>query len=283
MKSWVGRAAAILLGIVSAAAAAVAIAKIAFERRISGEIDALLASAKPGTRVIRANDLARLPEPVQRWLRYSNVTNARVPSRVRLRQEGQFRLEGRGWMPFSAEQYFTTEPPGFLWKATFRMAPAIWIAGRDRYQSGEGSIIMRVLSIVPVADKTGGGLNQGALLRYLGEMQWFPAAALSDFIAWEPVDGDSARATMSHGGISAAMTFRFAATGQLIEESAIRYNDSHGRNELWINDNDADAVFGGVRVPASGEARWQYESGPFPYIRWRVTTVEQDRAMRFGG
>jgi hypothetical protein len=140
---------------------------------------------------------------------------------------------------------------------------------------------MRVLSLIPVAKKSGGGLNQGALLRFLGEVQWFPAAALTDYVAWEAIDPDSARATMTYGGIAASMTFRFDGNGRLIEETAVRYNDGRGRNESWVNRNDADQEFGGIRVPVSGEARWDYESGPYPYIRWRVTTIERDHPSRF--
>jgi hypothetical protein len=30
-----------------------------------------------------------------------------------------------------------------------------------------------------------------------------------------------------------------------------------------------------------GEARWEYDAGPSPYIRWRVTDLEQDRPARY--
>jgi hypothetical protein len=194
---------------------------------------------------------------------------------VRLRQQGEFDL-GRGWMPFTAEQYFTIDPPGFVWKASFQMAPMLSVTGRDRYRAGVGSIDMRLLSLVPVARKAGGGLNQGALLRFLGEMQWFPAAALSDYIHWEAVDATSARATMSYGGITASMTFVFGANGRLLEERATRYNDARGRDEAWVNRNDADREIDGRVVPVVGEARWEYADGPFPYIRWTITSLEHD-------
>ena len=86
---------------------------------------------------------------------------------------------------------------------------------------------------------------------------------------------------MRYGGITASITFRFGADGRLLEERAIRYNDARGRNEAWVSRNDADAEFGGIRVPAVGEARWEYDSGPSPYIRWRVTDLGQDQPARF--
>jgi hypothetical protein len=282
MKALRYRMFASVLGAVVLAAVVAGAAKLRFERRMAREIDALLAEARPLTgRVVTDEDLERLPGIVRRWLRRSNVIGSRVPRMVRLRQDGQFQMEGRGWMPFEAEQYFTIDPPAFLWKATFRMAPLLSVNGRDQYRAGEASMEMRVLSLLPVANKTGGGLNQGYLLRFLGEVQWFPAAALEDYIAWEAIDSHSARATMTYGGIAAAMTFRFADAGRLIESTALRYNDARGRNQRWVNRNDSEQEFGGILVPSAGEARWEYEVGPYPYIQWRVTTIEHDRPSRF--
>ena len=271
----------ILLGIVGLGVAVAVGARLIFERRMAREIDALLADARPAGRTITTHDIEHLPEAVRRWLHYSNVVGTEPPTTVRLRQEGQFQMDGKGWVPFTAVQFFTINPPGFLWKATFQMAPMVSVTGRDQYRSGEASMEMRVLSLVPVANKTGGGLNQGDLLRFLGEVQWFPAAALADYIAWEQVDADSARATMTYGGITASMTFGFGADGRLLESTAIRYNDSRGRNELWVNRNDSDQEFGGRPVPSSGEARWEYDTGPYPYIRWRITTIEHNRPTQF--
>ncbi len=273
---------AILLGALAFAALVAVGARLTFDRRLAREIDALLADGRPpARRCVTNEDLESLPDAVQRWLRHSNVVGSRVPTIVRLRQDGQFQMEGKGWTPFEAEQYFTINPPAFLWKAAFRMAPLLLVRGRDRYRAGEGSIEMRVLSLFPVANKTGGGLNQGDLLRFLGELQWFPAAALEEYIRWEAIDAHSAQATMTYGGIAGSMTFRFDDAGRLIESTAVRYNDSRGRNEPWVNRNDSDQQFSEVRLPAVGEARWEYEVGPYPYIRWRVTTIEYDRARRF--
>lgn len=282
MRKVISIVARTLAGLVGLGAAAAVVGRIRFERQMAAEIDALLADAQPAaSATVSQADLERLPEPVARWLRYSQVVGRQRPTTVRLRQEGDFQLEGSGWRPFQAEQYFTTNPPAFLWKASFQMAPLVSIVGRDQYRRGEASIQMRVLSLIPVADKSGGGLNQGDLLRYLGELMWFPAAALADYISWEPLEADAARATMRYGGVTASMTFLFGAEGRLLEARAIRYNDARDGNEPWVNRNDADGEFGGLRVPVVGEARWEYESGPSPYIRWRVTDLEQDRPARY--
>jgi hypothetical protein len=271
-----------LIGLAGLGAAGTAVASIVYQRQMASDIDALLGDAGPTAPInVTEGDLQGLPEPVRRWLRYSQVVGRERPTTVRLRQQGEFRMERRGWLPYKAEQYFTTDPPAFLWKASFRMLPLVSVVGRDRYRNGEASLQMRLLSLFPVANKTGGGLNQGDLLRYLGELQWFPAAALAGYVSWDEMGADSARATIGDGGVTASMTFVFNADGRLLEERAIRYNDARTRNVRWVNRNDSDQVFGGIRVPAVGDARWEYDSGPYPYIRWHLTDLEQNRPARY--
>jgi Family of unknown function (DUF6544) len=123
------------------------------------------------------------------------------PATVRLKYGGEFRLgPDKAWMPYESQTYYTTDPPAFLWTVGMRMFPLVSVIGRDRYVDGEGSIRMKVLSLVPVADKRGGGLNQGALLRYLGETVWFPAGAVAPYITWAPHDANSATFRFDHEG-----------------------------------------------------------------------------------
>jgi Family of unknown function (DUF6544) len=153
-------------------AAAWAVSRVAFDRRVAGEVQQLVAASKGRSRLVAEADLVGLPEPVQQWLRWSNVLGTPYPVTVRLRQEGQFRMgQDRGWMPFTAQEYYTTDPPGYLWAATFTMAPLVTVRGRDRYAEGQASIDMRLLSLIPVANDRGPGLNQGDLLRYLNEAE----------------------------------------------------------------------------------------------------------------
>src|SRR4030095_15987324 len=129
-----------LIAVAMAIVAGVGLAWLLFERRIAREIDALASDARGGqTTIVSEHDLAALPEPVRRWLRYAKVVGTARPSTAHVKQTGEFQLEGRGWLPFAADQYFTTHPPGVLWKAWFWMKPLLWVAGRDRYRHGEGS------------------------------------------------------------------------------------------------------------------------------------------------
>jgi len=174
-KKVLGGVAAVVL----VAGAVIGIGQAIYERRLDADVNALLgASTERASRVITEANLATLPEPVQRWLRWAQVVGKPIPTTIHLKQTGRFKLsETGGWMPFTAEETYTTDPPGFVWKTSMQMFPLVSIIGRDQYVDGHGSIQMRVLGIVPVADAAGPAMDQGALLRYLNETIWFPAAA----------------------------------------------------------------------------------------------------------
>lgn len=276
----------ILGGIAAGAAASLAAnaleARDRFEARIDREIDDLLAAGNaPASGPVTEADLERLPEPVRRWLHGAHVVGRPIPTSVRLRQEGELLLGG-AWRSFTAEAYYTTDPPGFVWRMTMPMGPGLAVVGRDRYADGEGSIEMRLGGVVPVARDSGPEMDRGALLRYLNEIMWFPAAALSPCIAWEPVDGASARATMTWGGVSGSATFFVDPDGRVTDMVAERYDRDAGAVLPWSTPITDHGTFGGVRVPTAGEAVYARPSGDAPYIRLRVVDLAYDRPERYG-
>ncbi len=130
---------------------------------------------------------------------------------------------------------------------------------------------MRLLGLIPVASASGPELNQGALLRYLNEIMWFPAAALSPAISWVEAGPDSAMATITNGGISAEATFFFDQQGRPIDMRAMRYDVGSNALQEWSTPLRAWGEFGGVRVPVEGSGVWKYPTGDFAYIDLRIT------------
>ncbi len=187
-------------------------------------------------------------------------------------------------MPFVAEEYFTTNPPGFLWRARFNLAPLVTLEGRDRYVAGRGDLEMRLLSVIPVAHGQGPEMDQGDLLRYLDEIIWFPAAALSPYITWEALDAHSARAAIQHQGVSATAVFVFNTCHELTDVVAERYRAVGGGYSLntWRTHFCEYGQFNGITMPAGGVGIWELKSGNFSYIKLRVTQVEYDNPAPYG-
>ena len=227
--------------------------------------------------VVTEADLEALPEPVQRYLRYTGVVGMERIRAVRLRQQGSMRIKvGGPWLALKAVQYYTTDPPAFLWRGSVKPMPLLWVTARDRYREGRGNMVIRLLSLFKIADTRAPELDQGTLLRYLSEGIWFPTVYLEDYIQWEAIDSVSARATMSFGGVTASAVFYFNELGQLTNLVAERYMEENGeyRLETWATPIEEYGELNGIMIPVSGRAVWYLESGDFPYIQVDITDIE---------
>jgi hypothetical protein len=235
--------------------------------------------------IVTEADIKSLPEPVRRWLRYSEVIGKEKVVSVRLKQKGFFRMKkDKDWMPFEAEEYYTVNEPAFIWQAKMKMAPFFYATGRDRYYEGRGNMIIKLASIVTVADGKGDEIDQGTLLRFLNEMMWFPSAALSYYINWEGIDKNSARATMSCGDITASAIFVFDEKGALVTMTADRYcdiGDGKFRMEKWATPIEAYGRVNKILLPYKGTGMWQFKNGDFEYIKLEVTDIEYNNPLLY--
>jgi hypothetical protein len=261
-------------------AAAVAIARARFERATADAIATLLAhvSTEPGA-VVTSAEVAALPPPVARWLTASGVVDRPRVRTVRLQQRGALRTApDQAFMPAVAEQVFTTDEPGFVWSVRVTMARLVPVAGRDQYIAGRGHMRIAAASLVPLVDAEGAAIDQGTLLRFLGEIVWFPSAALAPYIRWEPVDAHTARATMSYRGVSASALFSFDEQGRMVRLTAKRYlgGGAGARLEDWTVITHAWGAMNGVTVPTKGVVSWRASGRDFDYYRWEITAIEYD-------
>lgn len=169
---------------------------------------------------------AHLPDPVQRWLTHSGIIGREKIYAVRLEQKAEMKMkpEQKKWTAARAVQYFTVDEPAFVWKVDMNMLPLVPVAGRDKFVEGVGEMLIKIFAVIPVVD-TGGNekINTAALQRYLGELVWFPSAALSPYITWEKIDDFSAKATMTHKGTQGTGVFTFDEKGDFVRYSALRY------------------------------------------------------------
>ena len=261
-----------------------AAAQARFDERVATEANALLAHAGHDTRVVARDELAALPAPVARWLEASGVVGRPRAATVRLHQRGDIRTKpDAAWMPAAAEQYFSADPPGFVWKVDAEMLRVLPIAGRDRYLGGHGQMLIKAASLVKVVNAAGEAIDVGSMLRYLAEIIWFPSAALGPYVSWEPMDATHARATLRDAGRSATAVFTFDARGRAVRLDAERPLGG-GRDAKvtpWFGVSSEWRTFDGIEVPTRGEVGWQLPGGPFIYYRWNIVGLEFNRAELF--
>jgi hypothetical protein len=232
-------------------------------------------------RLITADMLTNLPHPVQRYMAYTGVVGTPWIDTVRLKQEGTFRTgPERPWMPVSAEEFYTTNPPSLIWNARFKLFGLPLLRARDRYEFGQGHMYGKLAGLFTVFDARGEELNQATMLRYLNEMIWFPTAFLGDNISWEAIDDHAARVTFTDCGNSVSAQMFFDDDGRLTNFSTMRYREIEGSFSLdrWSTPITEYGRLAGLNLPIRGTAVWNLESGDLPYADLEITEVEYNHA-----
>ena len=265
-----------------AVASGLSLWRFRYGRSIDARIESrLAAAAPPAGGPVDLESLDGLPDPVRSYFE-AVIRDGQSPVRtVEIEQAGEFRLGGRtgDWKPMTATQYYTVSPPGFVWDAAIETFPLVPARVVDAYEDGDGTLEARILSLIPVA-KAGPSpeMNEGELLRYLGEAVWFPTALLpSTGVAWEAIDAQSARATLEDGSNTASLVFHFDDEWLVDRVTGERYRQDDDRYAPWVGSFDAYEWHDGFRIPTQASVEWDLPDGPLPYWRAQIEAVEYTR------
>lgn len=234
------------------------------------------------TTPITSSQLTHLPDVIQRYLTYAGVVGQPWIDTVHLQYTGQFRLgRDKPWMPIRAEQVYTTNPPGFQWKAHFKMF-GLWVMyGQDTYKNGEAHMFGKLAGLFNIFDETGDNLLQGTMMRYLQEMIWFPTAFLSQYILWDAVDDHSADATFTWGDKQVTGRFYFDDVGRVLSFIGQRYNDDKEGVYPWATPMTEYGALDGLQIPVQGCGVWHLPEGDLTYINIGLKSLCYNTPIQF--
>jgi hypothetical protein len=258
--------------------AIIALSTFLFHRKVKKEVAEMSAvQVVDGSRVLTAAQIAHLPDVVQAWLISSGAVNKEMVYRVYLEQqlEMQMQPDREGWNKAVAKQHFTVDPPAFNWSVQLNMNPLVSVVGRDRFENGEGEMLIKIFSLFPIANAgKDEKVNQASLQRYLAEIVWFPSAALSPYISWEAAGPQSARATLEYKGTKGTGTFYFDEDGLFEKFVAMRFKDSKDKEpKEWTVMATKSEVRNGIRIPVECEASWQLEDRSWNWLKLRLKDI----------
>lgn len=245
----------------------------------------LSTNSSPKSRIITEADLAGLPDMVQRYLRYTGVIGKEQINTVRLKQKGTLRQTPEdAWKNITAVEYFSVNPPAFVWMGQIAAGPISIVAARDSYQEKHGRMFIKMLGVKTIGDVRGEEMDYSSLVRYLNEMMWFPTAYLNDNIHWDAVDNNSARVTVTDGAKSASAILYFDEKGTLTNFVGERYHEVNGVyvKDTWETPMTEYGEFNGLKLPVKGYATWKTKSGDFSYINLEITDLEYNIAETYG-
>ncbi len=257
----------------------IAYSSFSYKNKILKERIFMLENSKNITEdVITEETISGLPYIVQQWLMNNGTIGKSPISNVHLVQELELKLkpEQSEWNYGTAEQYITVQPPSFNWSISTQMNSIFDVMGRDKFQNGQGEMIIKLFSLFPVAEaKNHEHINQATLQRYLAEIVWYPSAALSSYIKWDSLSEYSAKATMEYNGTKGSGEFHFDEKGDFKKFVAMRYQDTNSVMPTeWTVVATKTEERNGIKIPVNCEASWKLESGNWTWLKLKIKDIE---------
>jgi len=278
LSNWSGAKFGTLPNLIILLVAIIAYAQFSFQKKIAEEIQENISTTN-SLPSLTDTSIQHLPLSVQKWLKHSGVLGRPAIQSVYLQQSYQLKLkpEQESWYSANATQLSITNPPSFVWSVDVQMIPLLFAFGRDKFAHGEGEMLIKLLSLFPVAkDGYNAQFNEAALQRFLGELVWYPSAAVLDYIQWKELDKNKAEATMKIGLTEGKGIFEFNDEGKLLQFTAHRYMGS-GTNAIkkdWVVRTLAYKEFDGILLPSKANATWVLDSGDWTWAIFEVEKVQ---------
>lgn len=173
----------------------------------------------------------QLPEPVQRYFRYTIRPGTPIRTAAEIRMAGEFGLGTRDkptFLPMRAEQLLAP-PEGLVWRLEAGHR-ALRISGSDGFDGGASWSRFWLLNVVPVA-RAGGTRDhaRAAFGRVIAEaVFWTPAILLPRFGAtWQAVGADTIRASVGYKGMLQTVDITVAEDGRPIAVIFPRWSDAN--------------------------------------------------------
>lgn len=254
-------------------------AKWSFRQQYAKDIRKyVLGSGHNKTELLGEHDIAHLPDPVKKYLRYSQsigkpkVFNFKVAFTGRLRKTNT-----APWMSFSSEQYNNISVPTrlFFLRAIMKSLP---VAGYHFYRNGQASMDIRLFSLIKVQYQSGKEMGIAETVTFFNDMCCVAPATLVDpRINWVKTEENAVLAQFTTDGISISAWLHFNEEGALtnfISDDRYALEDGHLRRMRWSTPMKNYREIDGFRLGTSAETIYHYPEGDFCYGTFSMVGIQ---------
>jgi hypothetical protein len=223
-------------------------------------------------------DIAHLPDPVQKYLRYSGALGKPQVQNVHAVLSGKFKLQENGrWLNIHAEQYNFYDQPTRLFSISSRLF-GIPFAGLHVYSGSAATMQIKIASLIPVVNAYGEIMTKGETVTLLNDMCVLaPATLIAESIQWEAIDPLTVKATFTNQAYTISALLSFNQTGELINfVSDDRYQQVKGNtfaNFRWSTPLREYQEFNGHKLASYDEAIWHMPEHEFVYAQFHLTQL----------
>ncbi len=236
----------------------------------------------PAAPPVTEAELAPLPAPVQRYLRYVGVVGHPHVRAFRVRFTGRIRSgPDAPWMDFTGEQHNFLDPATrFFWmQATMRGLP---VDGLHAYDERGASMRVRLLSLFPVAGGSGPEFTRTETVTLFNDLCLMAPAALVDAkVVWRELDARTVEAAYPAGPHTVRATLRFDDEGALVDfwsddRPALAPDGRTFVPQRWSTPVGGYRAQGPFRLPSRGAARYAAPTGEYAYIEFEDLAIVYD-------
>ena len=242
--------------------------------------DALNGIQNQKPEILTEQDMAHLPIPVQKYLRYTGCIGQEKVFNFRVEMEGGIRSSATdSYMKLKSVQYnFVANPSRFFYIKAKKMG--IPVGGVHIYKNETAYMTIKLAGLFTVVDAHGKEMDQGETVTLFNDMCFMaPATLISPNIEWETIDTLTVKAIYTNGNQKIIATLYFNEEGQLIDFiSHDRYETSNGVD--YYNYPWQTPVKGGYQqkngrmFPCAAEAIYIRPEGAFCYAEFKLINIE---------
>lgn len=234
---------------------------------------------KPSTEVLTESDIAHLPAPVQKYVRYTRATGKTKPQNMYIKFDAEmYRKPGDKPMKAHSVQYnfYGDYSRYFLMKASMMGVPfsAIHIY-KDRRASFQ-VMVAELFKIINIKDEE---LAKAETVTLLNDMCIFAPGSLSDKrLSWSEIDSLSTKVTLTNGKYRVSATLHFNEAGELVnfvsdDRSALQ-DDGTMKRARWSTPISQYKKYDGRMVATIGKTIWNYPEGDFMYGSFNLKSIK---------
>lgn len=231
------------------------------------------------TESVTERDIEHLPAPVQNYLRYVGVVGKPKVLNAKIKLEGEMRQWESDWFRFNSEQYNFYQNPARFFLMTARIN-GFQTIGYHSYKKNKAKMLIKLLSLFPVASEDGEKLFQAETVTIFNDMCLLvPATLIDQSIEWESIDDFTVNARFTNQNTTISATLLFNEKYQLINfisEDRFAITNDGLKNYTFSTPVKGYKLISGYNLFSSAEAQWDYPEGKFTYGRFRISSIEMN-------
>ena len=170
-----------------------------------------------------------------------------------------------------------TDNPTRLAYITSKIIGIFSFEGRDKYQNGNGNMLIKLLKLFTVADAKGKEMDESALVTLLSEVLFMPSLAIKEQVEWKSIDSNSVKAKIKDKENEVNGIFYFNDNHEYIRfttyDRYYRLKDGSYKKIKWSMELNNYKEIRGIKFPSDLSVIWHMDDKDFEYFRAKIKDV----------